>query len=449
MITIDVDPAVVDVTAIVYDALTLGLLVDLTSLVPAEVTVEAIPYTSIDLGEYYVTFTPAQAHVVAIAPGITLGEPSPVIEVLPALVNVVASDLEPIVGSFVPGDRYIYPLVIRESGTTTIDMSDYDTEVWVAYEADAPMEVTLVASSTDDFTMSLMSGATEDTLIVEEVSDTITTDVVTGLTYFLIESADNGTIDLTWSYTPLDTPLFMTVLTPTLERTPESLKVAVQGGLPNEEIRFTWNPPVSSLISGAITRPITLATIRTDFEGNILVGSLPLPPAYEGNYIVQAIGLTSGFQADATFLIANDPLPQDSGNVDVEPVASVTTRWLWDEGTGHTWVMPRNPDRMTSVIRPKILQSERTSSGNGQHIIWQGATPAIDWSFTGTIFTQDEREELEFFYELDRKFYITTHRNKTYIVTVKNLDMTPRRNGDNFETWDYTVQCYLYAEKVS
>jgi hypothetical protein len=110
--------------------------------------------------------------------------------------------------------------------------------------------------------------------------------------------------------------------------------------------------------------------------------------------------------------------------------------------------MQYNPDRMTTPVSRKVLTPERTTAGTGQHIIWQGARPAVQWSFNGTVMSQSEYEELEYFYDLNRRFYITDHRNRTFVVTMKSLNATPRKNGNNFWTFDYEVNCLLFEQVI-
>jgi hypothetical protein len=447
MITIDVSPAVVDVVGVAFDALSLGLLVDLTTAT-GDVGVEAVAYTSITYGDPEVRPLPAQVYVEAVAPlSVDLGPEAPVVEVLPAAVNVQGpmneTLAEPIVGAVNEGDSN-YPFVIRESGSDSYE--DSGPGVYFMYQADAAMQITLTVSGSNNYNLEILDPVDGD--IMASTSDTITYDVISGLTPFRVESDGDGTFTLTWSYTPVTYQLMMDILTPNLDRAPTDLRVSIQGGLPNEDIRFTWSPAISDLIPSVDTRPIILAEVGSDFEGNILVATLPIRPVYKGTYLLTAQGRTSGYLVTGSFNVLNDPLPQDSTGAQTEPVAQVGSAWLWDDANGHTWVMPKNPDRMTSVIKPKVLLREHTVSGQGQDIIWQGPTPAVDWSFQGTITTEQEYQELEYFYNLDRKFYITTHRNKTYIVTVRNFDPRPRRNGNNFWTFDYTVDCILFNEYV-
>lgn len=438
---------------------------------PATVTVEAVPFDSITFGPPTISFTPAQVQVTVNPPlSIELGEADPVIEVITADVDVVVNLDDPIVGAFVVGNPFAYPHTIIESGSQAFDMTGMDFEAgegdpsldsytflpwlktqWIKYVSQTPAQLTITHSGTDDYGIQAFEGTSLDNLIeIGRTTDTtgpLVVDINSGVTYIRIStSTEAETVTLTWSYIPSAPPLFMDVLSPTLEYTPDTVTVAVQGGAPNEDITFIWSPPVSDLISGATPRPITITSISADFEGNILVGSLEIPAVYAGTYTITATGEDSGRQATGSFIVLNDPLDQDAEEDATEPVASITVRWLWDDGRGHTWIMPKNPDRMTSVIKKKTLLAEHTTAGAGQHIIWQGATPATSWSFNGTITTEDEYDELVFFHSLNRKFYITDHRNRTFIVTSRSLQMTPRKNSDNFWTFDYTMDCFLYGE---
>lgn len=473
----DVPAAVVEYEALVPDDILLGVLVDLTSD-SATIEYEGIPYDSMTLGPYYVTFLPGSIQYQAIPPlSIDLSEIDPVIDVFPAIWEVKCNPVTPVVGTFVQGDPFYYPWTIIEDGTQDFDMTDmtadddsggsltfmdYPRTQWVRYYTEIPVVLTLTATSDEEFVIVYYEETELDDLTWEFPGDyvkgdapsfaltdaTFSLDLNSGYHYFQLHSDTDDPITLTWTYEPSNPQLLLDIVDESLERAPETLIVALQGADPGEGVRFTWNPPVSDLIPGPTPRPITLATITSDPEGNIYIGSIPIPTVYAGDYLLTATGVSSGKIGTATFIVENDPLPEDSSGSDVEPVASMSIKWLWDDGDGHTWVMDHNPDRMLSVIRSKILTAERTTSGTGQHIIWQGATPAVDWGFSGTVLSQSEFEELEFFYNLNRKFYITTHRNKTYIVTFKSLDVTPRKNGANFWTFDYNASVYLFGEAL-
>lgn len=466
-LTVDAPAAEITVAVLLEDPLlTIKISVD-----PAEITVVAEPYDSITFGAPYVTFTPAQIQVTVNPPlSIDLGEADPVIEVITANVDVAVNLEEPIVGTFVIGNPFAYPHTIIESGSQVFDMNGMNFELgeadpeldsytflpwtktqWIKYVSQTPAQLTVNHTGGSTYGIQAFDGTSLEDLIeigrTTDVEGPLVVDINSGVTYIRIStSTEATTVTLTWSYVPSYPPLFMDILTPEIDYSPDSITVSIQGGDSGEDIQFVWAPPVSDLITGATPRPITLTTISSDFEGNILVGSLEIPAVYAGDYTLTATGLTSGRQATGSFTVLNDPLDQDTEEEAVEPVASLTVHWLWDDGNGHTWIMPKNPERMTSVIKKKALLAERTTAGIGQHIIWQGATPALSWSFNGTITTEDEYDELVFFHSLNRKFYITDHRNRTFIVTVRSLQMTPRRNSDNFWTFDYEVNCFMYEE---
>jgi hypothetical protein len=468
----DVDLIDVTVTALDPDEPLLGVSIDVDLI---DVTTEAVPPTSIDFGPYYVTFLPATPFVTVVPPlSIDLGEEPPSMFVEPAEINITVTVPNPIVGTFYQGDLFTYPWEIIESGSETFDMTnmsddfsalpsysdvdhgDHYAKGWVRYYSQVPAQLTVTATSADPFIMIMAEGDTALELVVigdsvvHGTSGTIVADINSGYTYIQLAAVpeDDSSITLTWSYIPVPASLMMDMLTPIIDMTPDAVMVSVQGGSPGEDIRFTWSPPVSDLITGTTSRPITLATVGSDFEGNILTATLEIPAVYAGTYEVTATGVSSGAQATTTFIVENDPLPQDSSPSSSEPVASISVKWLWDDGAGHEWIMQYNPDRMTTPVSRKVLTPERTTAGTGQHIIWQGARPAVQWSFNGTVMSQSEYEELEYFYDLNRRFYITDHRNRTFVVTMKSLNATPRKNGNNFWTFDYEVNCLLFEQVI-
>lgn len=440
--------------------------IDLTAVV-ATVTVTALPHDSVTLGDFEVTFAPAVIQAIAVPPlSVSLGPANPVIEVLPAMVDVsVSTFVNGIVGTVIVGDPFYYPWTIVEGGSQDFDMTDMtegdediDVDVtlprtqWFRYYSPLPAELTINFDSTEDYRVTVYQGTTLDELAVDETHTasgplTLTLNVITGYTYFSLHSDTDDDIEVDWTYVPVDTDLMIDAFNPVIDTTPHTLLVAVQGADASESLRFTWSPPNSTLIPSSTPRPITLATITSDFEGNLYIGSIPIPSVYAGTYTLNVEGVTSHKTSAVAFQVLSNPLPEDDSDDDAEPVEQLTLKWLWDDGAGHTWVMTNNPDSMLTVVAPKMLTAERTTSGAGQHVIWQGATPAVDWGFRGTVLSDDDYAEFEYFYNLDRKFYITTHRNITFVVTFRNLDMQPKKNGSNFWTFDYNAQLLLFGTK--
>lgn len=387
---------------------------------------------------------------------ITLGALPPIIELIPGQISFEMMNFDPILGTFVPGDPFAAPFYISGAGTASYDMTSmtlqpgepttaHDRSLWIRYRADSPVTATFAATSADPFVMEVFDGDSLDTLAVSKTGSTVTQDINTGYTYVRLTSSTNTDIDLDWSYVLRAGGLMIDILTPEIERTPHDVNVSVIGGFGSEEIRFTWSPSVSDLIPGTTSRPITLATIRSDTEGNILIGTLPIPAVYKGTYTILAKGLTSNYSASETFKVLADPLPSDSDPDDVTPETVIGVNWFFDDGAGHTWAMELNPTNMRSIVFPKVYMTQRTTSGDGQNHIYQGTVAAKDWGFTGTLMNQDEYDELVYFYSLDRKFYVTTHRGDTLIVTFRALDVTPKKNGDNFNTWSYSADVLLFG----
>lgn len=434
----------------------------------ADATVTGIPYTGIAYGAPEYLIGPALINARALAPTISFSEGTIFTSIPAANVQADAVDVSFHVGPFVPGDLYNFPLRIYGlGGSVTYDMTSMTTDshdaigfgtyprtIWIDYDADAPSTVTISTDYAGSFAMGFVQP--EDPIdtfpwsFIDSVigGTPVTLDVNTGKTRIWIGTdASAGTFSLTWTATPTLGGLLMDIKSPILDRTPDNLTVSVLGGTPDEHFKFVWSPPASTLIPSSTARPITLADVKSDPEGNLLTGTIPLPPVFHGNYVLEVIGLQSGKVATANFTILNDPLPQDSESDDVDPVAQPGTKWFWDDARGHTWEMESNPTAATRVVFPKNLTAERTTSGSGQHIVWQGIVPTIDWSFNGTLLDEAEYEQFEFFLALNRKFYITNQKGVTYIVTLKSFEPKPHKNQSNFWTFDYSCTAIVYGTK--
>lgn len=432
-----------------------AILIDLST--PGSINFAGVTLDDVLLGGFIVRPDPGIIRFAGKPLTVSLGPLPPTITIIPGQIIFEMMDFDPIVGAFVLGDPFQSPFDIRESGTATYDMTDmtlqtgepttaHDRSAWVRYTADGPMTATFTATSADPFTLEVFEGGALADLVEAQTGATVTQDINTGHTYLRLTSSTDTDITLDWSYVLRIGGLMMDVLTPEIDLTPADVQVSVIGGFGSEEIKFTWSPSVSDLIPGATSRPITLATIRSDTEGNILLGTLPIQPVYHGTYTITAKGLSSGYSAVGTFKVLNDPLPQDSDPNDVAPEEVVGVNWFFDDAAGHTWAMDINPSTMESIVFPKAYLAERSTSGDGQNIIWQGTVAAKDWGFAGVLFSQAEQDELLYYYNLDRKFYITTHRGQTLIVTFVSLDITPKKNQNNFWTWQYTGKLFLFGE---
>lgn len=417
-------------------------------------------------GDFSVTFDPATIKLIGSRIDYSMPPGIPSQAVFPGSITVQGNEIHAILDAYLPGDPFEAPIVISENGTATYDLTGYslqtgepavsggqDKSIWFRYVAAGPAVVTIAVTCASSFTLAAYDGETLDGLdvIVADVgtSVTVVVDVSTGFSYFRVSTNSADDITVTWSYAVSTSSMFFDFkdtdgLGPgILAVTPDALQVSLQGAAPAEEVRFSFSPPVSDLITGAVPRPITLATIRTDPEGNIFVGTIELPAIYRGTYMLQATGVTSGRIALGIFKVLLNPTVYDA--TPPPPTApSFEDRWIWDDGITDPWTMALNPTEVGTTVRAKLFTTERTTAGDGQHKIWGVLEPAISWAFSGTVFSEAELDHLLDFQALGRRFTITDDRNMVHTVAMQSLDVAPKKNYGNEETQTYRATVLLF-----
>jgi hypothetical protein len=252
------------------------------------------------------------------------------------------------------------------------------------------------------------------------------------------------TVFLDWALGAATSGLSMRVRVPEMDWTPNNLLVSIQGAEPGATIRFTFNPPVSTYQPSMITRPIVLAEITADNEGNIFVAMLPIPAVPTGHYRVKAFDVDDPDNVvEGAFAVLYDPLDyEDTPTPPVEGDLS-GDRWRIYVGDEPFYEMPRSPQSMSNIVFPKNYTPDPVVAHSGQAQIWHGPKIAIPFSFSGFCLSKTEYEELKAIMLPTRIFVIRDHRNRKLVVAPKKFDATYRRNGNNFETWEYRADCML------
>lgn len=290
------------------------------NLVPANANAAGVPYASLSLGEPVQNLTPAKVLARANPMTPVLSGGNITVTLLPA--NVRAGGYgyySPIVGTVLQGDPFTYPYEINNTGSATYVMNSMTKEtgepttaftksMWLRYYSPGPVALTLAASG-GSLSVEVFEGTTLTSLVLLGSSASgLTVNIGTGYTYIRLSTSTNISIVLSWSFVTRTIALLEKTLTPELAYTPGVVRVAVQGARSNEEVLFTWSPAESDLIPDTVPRPITLASVRADVDGRILVGSLQIPITYAGSYEILAVGTVSGYQTHATFAVTHDPI---------------------------------------------------------------------------------------------------------------------------------------------
>lgn len=118
-------------------------------------------------------------------------------------------------------------------------------------------------------------------------------------------------------------------------------------------------------------------------------------------------------------------------------------RWVlvdpYDTNTStNTYTFPRNPTEMTSVYPERAIQSLSTS--NGKVLLFEGTTPAKQFSFSGPILDKQQFLDLQtWVYTKKRRLNLTDHFGRVISCVLTAVDMVPKRRNNIYYSHDYTV----------
>lgn len=223
---------------------------------------------------------------------------------------------------------------------------------------------------------------------------------------------------------------------PVLVDTPNTLRVSVGNGDPDEEIIFSAYDGVG------VWAAIDEETL--DEYGSIEM-SVEIPALLAGTYTLRVAGDTSTDEFE--FTVTRDPMDETSdvdANDHPEPPTFdlETTAWQLVDTTpgGESYILPRNPDRWTNPLKPNRLEHDVTTAPDGAILAWQGGDRPWPFEFSGYIDTKAEYDALEFWANLRRRFWLVDHRHRLHYVTFEHFDATARIVPNKPWAHDYTMK---------
>lgn len=218
-----------------------------------------------------------------------------------------------------------------------------------------------------------------------------------------------------------------------LPTTPGTLRVNVTDGAPNEAVTFSLDG-VDLTLTGVL-----------DGTGQLLGQSLPIGPITVGAHTLTAT--TTSYVGSDDFLVLAAPVTPTGLAPPVAPIITPTVRWRLQDAAagGATYTFPNNPSAMTSPHRTRTVTAEATVSIAGQGLTWEGSPRPHSWEFTGYCGTEAFHEQLRAWANLNRRFYLTDHRNRTWTVGFDDFDAIPRRDLGNDWAHDYTMHATIYG----
>lgn len=109
------------------------------------------------------------------------------------------------------------------------------------------------------------------------------------------------------------------------------------------------------------------------------------------------------------------------------------TRWtLYDPATLQTWVLPINPDRMTSPFPAKNIRVAYGVRAPLQRLrTFMAPAAAVDWEWEGVIRTQAHYDTYVDWAWRDGPIHVTDHLNRKWEVFLQSFEPEERRPTPN------------------
>lgn len=125
-------------------------------------------------------------------------------------------------------------------------------------------------------------------------------------------------------------------------------------------------------------------------------------------------------------------------------------RWtLFDPATLTTYVMPINPDRMSSPHPRKKIDTAyggRGGAGLGRIRTFMAPADAVEWTFEGPIRTQAHHDALQTWSQKG-EVYVTDHLGRTWVVIMQTF-VPDERKPTAATPWRlrYTMKCLVMRQ---
>jgi len=421
--------------------------------------------------------TPAWCTATATPATLTTVDSRVVVEVGAAWIMPSAQRLLVAVGDARPGTSGKPIPITGPGGTSDVDTVGTGGSVWYTYTAAVDGTVTLTATTTpaDIFALgeyesdqvtpirrvvyvpAAMEGdywwmypAAFDADVVEifhDVTPTLSVGITAGSAHYLkVETVAplQPALTLAWTAVATTTAITLTPAVTTALRCPAAVVVTVAGARSGDVVTV-------EVVGVAITAQSTV--IGTN--GSAVV-TIALPATLgAGTYTIRVTD-PDGRTADSTLKVAEDPtevvtpVPPGDGPDGGDSTVAVR-RWILKDplagGLG-SYTVPINPEKMTSPHAPREVTIEYTTARSGQAHIWEGAARGHQWSFSGTTMTQAHYETLRMFAALQRRFWLTDHRGRAWVVSFQSVDFKPVGHPPLDWVWEYTIQATIFAGPV-
>ena len=109
-----------------------------------------------------------------------------------------------------------------------------------------------------------------------------------------------------------------------------------------------------------------------------------------------------------------------------------------------------NPKKMSSPFPKKAITTAHSSSPRGQHLNWEGPTPATEWSFGGTILTPEQYEALRsWVYDRSGEIYVYDHFGRRLTCILRSFDPESPERMKNGRYWYHQYMVHALVFNIS
>jgi hypothetical protein len=233
---------------------------------------------------------------------------------------------------------------------------------------------------------------------------------------------------------------------------------------------------------------ITLGNLPPNSDVTFAVDSLSAPPfdlvqigssgdLYDHSVIIPFLMTAGdhtlyGFVSDGSIfslvftVLVDAPLDAPEAD-DVTPTLiprSGVQRWIFQDPTGtaypggtgdeldaSSYIVPINPDKMTTPWVDKQITTEATVGIPGQPITWESNPQAPLWTFSGVILDGNPANAdshlsiLRYFAHVPYEIYIVDHFNRAWRVYIASFDPVPAQTVQHMYRHTYTMTAYMTA----
>lgn len=164
-------------------------------------------------------------------------------------------------------------------------------------------------------------------------------------------------------------------------------------------------------------------------EEQLLFCGVPVSSAYgKGTHTLQITSSPSGLQATVSFLVLAGPASALSSGSDAPPSIASGNKFVFMDPApgGETYIWEFNPLTMSTPFADKVITEDHTTAADGQPLEWEATQKATQWNLSGTLFNQGQLDAFVRFARLDRRIWLRDHLQRSWLVTIEELDAEPR-----------------------